>query len=532
MSWQSIGPSRPPWPRTFSHTYSIRPRRGAFWLGGVVLALALIFAVLRPITATAQIQQAWVAHYNNGITNGTNQAVKMALDSAGNIYVTGFSQNANSNLGYVTIKYAPNGNQLWATRYDSTNYPTATPSGLVLDSNNNVVVTGSAMTVKYDTNGNQLWTAPYSGNGVAMDAAGNCIITGFDSGFNAVKISPTGTNLWVTIYNQPLGPAVSQVVGMDGGGNSYVAGGNTYACYYDGPNIRVCYEDLLIIKYDQNGNQVWTAENIQESDQSVEVPVVALDSGNNLYVVAETSAQMLAIFKYASNGSLAWTAGNPDEQFGPDVVHGLTIDKSGNMLCTGQFAFLGPNDSYGTFAYGTYKANANGSWLWTNVFPIGPFPPSSAQAMALDSANNPYITGYSPGTNSDNDIVTIKYDPNGNQIWLQRYNGPGNSNASGNAIAVDNNGNVYVTGYDTTAAGGTEIVTIKYSPVILQRRSDGTVILQAQGSPGESFDVQASQDLLNWLDLGSVLADTNGLMQFDDTNAPIFPARFYYTSPQ
>ena len=40
-------------------------------------------------SAPAQIQQAWVARYNNGITNGTNQAVKMALDSAGNIIVTG-----------------------------------------------------------------------------------------------------------------------------------------------------------------------------------------------------------------------------------------------------------------------------------------------------------------------------------------------------------------------------------------------------------------------------------------------------------
>ncbi len=153
--------------------------------------------------------------------------------------------------------------------------------------------------------------------------------------------------------------------------------------------------------------------------------------------------------------------------------------------------------------------------------------------MPFDQANSVYVTGYSPGTNSGNDIVTIKYDPNGNQIWLQRYNGPGNGDdEAGNAIVVDNNGNVYVTGYDTTAAGGTEIVTIKYSPVTVQRRSDGTVILQAQGSPGESFDIQASQDLLNWLDLGIFLADTNGLMQFDDTNAPAYPARFYYTTPQ
>jgi hypothetical protein len=170
--------------------------------------------------------------------------------------------------------------------------------------------------------------------------------------------------------------------------------------------------------------------------------------------------------------------------------------------------------------------------MWTNFYPIGPVPPSAALGIALDAADNSYVTGYSPGSNSANDIVTIKYDPNGNQIWLQRYNGPGNGNDAGNAIAVDNNGNVYVAGYDTTTAGGTEMVLIKYSPVTLQRKADGTVLLETQGSPGESFDIEASVDLLNWLDLGTVLADTNGLMQFDDTNAPNFPSRFYYTNPR
>jgi hypothetical protein len=170
--------------------------------------------------------------------------------------------------------------------------------------------------------------------------------------------------------------------------------------------------------------------------------------------------------------------------------------------------------------------------MWTNFYPIGPVPPSAALGIALDAADNSYVTGYSPGSNSANDIVTIKYDPNGNQIWLQRYNGPGNGNDAGNAIAVDKSGNIYVTGYDTTAAGGTEIVTIKYSPVTLQKRADGSVLLQAQGFPGESFNIQASTDLQSWLDLGIVTADTNGLMQFDDTNAPNYPARFYVTFPQ
>jgi len=135
-------------------------------------------------------------------------------------------------------------------------------------------------------------------------------------------------------------------------------------------------------------------------------------------------------------------------------------------------------------------------------------------------------------------FVTIRAEAQIQQAWVarynkvQRYHGPGSGNDAGNAIAVDNNGNVYVTGYEATAAGGTEIVTIKYSPLILQKQANGSVLLEAQGSPGESFDIQASADLLNWLNLGSVIADTNGLMQFADTNAANLPARFYFTRPQ
>jgi hypothetical protein len=74
----------------------------------------------------------------------------MALDGAGNIYVTGFSQNAtNGNLDYATIKYAPNGNQVWATRYVATNTSTAKPASLVLDWSTNVIVSGTSGTVKY-----------------------------------------------------------------------------------------------------------------------------------------------------------------------------------------------------------------------------------------------------------------------------------------------------------------------------------------------------------------------------------------------
>ena len=76
------------------------------------------------------------------------------------------------------------------------------------------------------------------------------------------------------------------------------------------------------------------------------------------------------------------------------------------------------------------------------------------------------------------------------------------------------------------------MILIKYSPVSGQKQSNGDFILHAYGSPGESFDLQASTNLQTWQDLGNVVADTNGIVSFDDTNAPLFPNRFYYTVPQ
>jgi hypothetical protein len=154
-------------------------------------------------------------------------------------------------------------------------------------------------------------------------------------------------------------------------------------------------------------------------------------------------------------------------------------------------------------------------------------------AIALDQGNNVYVTGFSPGTNSGNDIATIKYDNNGNQVWVQRYNGSGNGDDEANAIAVDALGNVYVTGYETTTAGGTEMVLIKYAPSPSgSKQTSGAFLLQTQGEPGEAFDIQATTNFTNWLDLGTIAADTNGNLQFLDTNAPSFNRRFYITKPQ
>lgn len=86
-----------------------------------------------------------------------------------------------------------------------------------------------------------------------------------------------------------------------------------------------------------------------------------------------------------------------------------------------------------------------------------------ARAMAVDANGNVYVTGQShPPDGSSFDIVTIKYDTGGNLKWTEQYNGPGNGYDEPTGIAVDSSGNVYVTGRSLGDDTFEDYVTLKY----------------------------------------------------------------------
>jgi hypothetical protein len=484
------------------------------------LLILLVFAIC--LSCSAQIQQAWVAKYNNGITDGNHQALKMALDSSGNIHVLGVSANANTNTGYVVVKYAPNGNQVWAARYDSTNYPTASPTGFAFDSSNAVIVIGNAVTAKYSSDGNLLWTAPYNGQATAVDPGQNIYITGVSGMFTTMKLTSTGSNVWSETWVDQPEFNLSQAIAVDNSSNVYAAGPETY--FYDkGP-----YVNIALLKYDLNGNQLWHNGSVEGVGGGTGVVGILLDGSGDVFMEYNFAVGIdggYTTSKVNPDGSTAWTDYDPTGN-GNSFASGLIVDSLGNIVISGQNAHSPPLPSYGT-----YKLDTNGNYLWTNLYPMSSYGGSAALALAVDSSNNIYVTGESSITNTPYDIATLKLDNNGNQLWVQRYHGTGLGNA-GNAIAVDNSGNVYVAGYETETNGFTSMILIKYSPVTIQKQSSGNVIMHAYGLPGETFDVQASTNLETWQDLGDVVADTNGVVQFNDTNAPSFPQRFYYTVPQ
>ena len=284
-----------------------------------------------------------------------------------------------------------------------------------------------------------------------------------------------------------------------------------------------------VMKYDIFGTLLWIANEGNYGTMGyLRIGAANVDNAGNLFFIANTDVGGFFTYAYSIAGDLLWRANRPNVSW-LNIGRGLALDSVNDVIVTGK-----AHDTYDyNSAYGTYKISRNGAYVWSNNYPNLPITTNSAITIALDQRNNVYITGYSPGTNSGNDIVTIKYDNNGNQMWLQRYNGAANGDDEANAIAVDANGNVYVTGYETVAGGGTEMVTIKYAPgPLLQKQSNGSFLLQSSGSPGQTFGFQASTNLQTWQDLGTNSADTNGAVQFLDTNAPLFPYRFYQANPQ
>jgi hypothetical protein len=120
-----------------------------------------------------------------------------------------------------------------------------------------------------------------------------------------------------------------------------------------------------------------------------------------------------------------------------------------------------------------------------------------ALKMALDAQGNVYVLGDSIGVGTEIDMATVKYDSQGRQLWAVRYIGPGHDFPCD--IGVDAQGNVYVTGQTWRRYnfdGGTEqdIVTLKYSPqgeLLWTRYYTGTQATSSQDTP---FDMEVDAE--------------------------------------
>ncbi|MDH4271907.1 MAG: SBBP repeat-containing protein, partial [Candidatus Aminicenantes bacterium] len=167
--------------------------------------------------------------------------------------------------------------------------------------------------------------------------------------------------------------------------------------------------------------------------------------------------------KYDNSGNLNWDSQYDDRRNGTDEITAIAVDGNGYVYITGRSEDSLTNKDATHFDYYTIKYNpATGQSEWEARYDNAPlFGADEPAAIAVDTQRNVYVTGRSQGA-TNFDAVTVKYDPNGNQVWVHRYNyASGNDEATG--VAVDEAGNVYVTGRSQGSTTGFDYFTIKYA---------------------------------------------------------------------
>ncbi len=103
-------------------------------------------------------------------------------------------------------------------------------------------------------------------------------------------------------------------------------------------------------------------------------------------------------------------------------------------------------------------------WISNYGFKTGDVNFSSSKGNAVICKGNfSYVTGYTIEAGTGNDIVTIKYNSQGDTLWVRSYNGTANSDDEGLGICVDNNDNIYVVGYAQYTGKSKDAVILKYS---------------------------------------------------------------------
>jgi hypothetical protein len=152
-----------------------------------------------------------------------------------------------------------------------------------------------------------------------------------------------------------------------------------------------------------------------------------------------------------------------------DQAYAVVVDPGGYVYVTGASWGVGPTSDYATVKY-----NNGGTQLWAAKYNSGVGSSYDvASALAVDDLGNVYVTGYISGSPSGDDYYTIKYDQDGNERWHATYNGPpGTAWDRPYAIAVDPAGSVYVTGRSDqsgTCPYNAGYATIKYDSAGNQR---------------------------------------------------------------
>jgi plastocyanin len=456
-----------------------------FGKGAAMIKTILTFLVISscawPLLAQP-VDTDWVRRYN-GPLNSYDAAAAIAVDGQGNVYATGYSAKVGTGADYTTIKYYPNGDTAWLRRYNGSSSTQDYAYALAVDNLGYVYVTGGTWntgtgedygTIKYYPNGDTAWVRKYNGpandwdeaRAITVDGDGNVYVTGYDRGigtssdYATIKYYPNGDTAWVRRYNGPGNNLdVASDLAVDGSGNVYVTGVSVGSGTSG---------DYATLKYYPNGALAWVSRHDGPTNAYDRSEALAVDALGYVYVTGSSFGSGTytdwATIKYDSEGDTVWVRTHNGSNDIDDWPNDIAVDDSGNVYVTGRVNDLdkGAARSASLADYCTIKYYPNGDTAWVRTYDGPANDSDGGYALALDLSGNVYVIGNSWGDGTLGDYTTIKYDSDGNEAWVMRYDGPAGDQDDCIAVAVDALGYVYVTGSSFGSGTYTDWATIKY----------------------------------------------------------------------
>lgn len=435
----------------------------------------LLFLAFNAVTAQTPYHN-WSKRFGD---SGGDSGQSLVVDDNGNLYVAGYFTGTinlgGSDLtswwgeGVFLVKYDASGAHVWSIGAGETGYIEDRKTSIAIDASGNLVMAGNFQGGIY-LGGDYLYSEGEMGVFLAkFDEFGNHIWSGSTGGYSTSYMDRVTS------------------LALDGSGNVFIAGHFQNAINFGGADHYSEGEaDIFLAKFDPYGNYLWSLR--MGGAYSDEGNSVAADFSGNVYItggfrgsvnfgggdLTSSSEWDTDIFlaKYDANGQYLWSKGTLSSgSFGKAI----TVDSNGNILLTGYFA----GGTYFDYNYlndsGILLAKldpfGNQSWAnvlggqWCSTSPTG-------SSVVTDDNNNVYLTGFFCGpvvldgfnySNYDysHDNLIAKYDTWGQYIWSKTMGGSGYSyygNRS-SAIALDEVGNVFITGYFSGTAnfGGNDL---------------------------------------------------------------------------